>query len=58
MVTIMIKVDVSVKEFNGKKVNNELCKLWVELGVPYHIALDIASLSDDDYKELLRGLMK
>ena len=54
----MMKINVNVKEFNGKKVNNELCNLWVELGVPYHIALDIASLSDDDYKELLRGLMK
>ena len=54
----MMKINVNVENFNGKKVNNELCKLWVELGVPYHVALDIASLSDEDYKLLLKGLMK
>lgn len=54
----MMKINIEVKKFNDKKVNNELCKLWVKLGVPYHVALEIASLSDDDYKELLRGLMK
>ena len=54
----MMKINVNVKEFNNKKVNNELCKLWVELGVPYHVALEVASLSDEDYKKLLRGMMK
>ena len=54
----MMKININVKEFNGKKVNQKLCKLWVELGLPYHVALDIASLSDEDYKKLLRGLMK
>ena len=53
-----MKININVKEFNGKKINQKLCKLWVELGVPYHIALDIASLNDEDYKKLLRGLMK
>ena len=53
-----INININVKEFNGKKINQKLCKLWVELGVPYHVALEIASLSDEDYKELLRGMMK
>ena len=54
----MININVNIKKYNGKTVNQKLCKLWVELGVPYHVALEIASLNDDDYKKLLRGLMK
>ena len=53
-----MKININVKEFNGKKINQKLCKLWVELGVPYNVALEIASLSDEDYRELLRGMMK
>ena len=55
----MINVNINIKEYNGQKVNQELVKLWMNVfGLPYVKAVQISVLSDENYKQLLRGMMK
>ena len=55
----MININVNIKNYNGKQVNQELVKLWIDVfGVPYMEAVQIATLSDEDYKKLLKGMIE
>ena len=55
----MINVNLNIKNYNGKQVDQELVKLWMYVfGLPYMEAVRIASLSDEDYKKLLKGMIE
>ena len=52
-------ININIKNYNGKQVNQELVKLWMNVfGVSYMEAVRIASLSDEDYKKLLKGMIE
>ena len=54
-----INININVKEFNGKTVNQKLVKLWMDVfGLPYMKAVQVATLSDEDYKQLLKGMIE
>ena len=55
----MINVNLKIENYNGKPVDKKLVKLWMNVfGVPYMEAVRIASLSDEDYKKILRGMIE
>ena len=55
----MININVNIKNYNGKQVNQQLVKLWMDVFcLPYMEAVRVASLSDEDYKKLLKGMIE
>ena len=55
----MINVNLNIKNYNGKQVDQELVKLWMDVfGLPYMKAVQVATLSDEDYKKLLKGMIE
>lgn len=55
----MINVNLNIKNYNGKQVNQQLVKLWMNVfGLTYMEAVRVASLSDEDYKQLLKGMIE
>ena len=55
----MINVNMNIKEYNGQKVNQECVKIWMDyFNLTYMEAIRVTTLSNEDYKKLLRGLME
>ena len=55
----MININVEIKSYNNKKVNQELVKLWMDVfGLNYIQAVRVSTLSDEDYKKILRGMIE
>ena len=52
-------INVNIKKYNRKTVNQECVKIWMDyFNLTYIEAVQVATLSNEDYKELLRGMMK
>ena len=55
----MINVNINIKNYNRKTVNQECVKIWMDyFNLTYIEAILVTTLSNEDYKKLLRGLMK
>ena len=52
-------INVKIKKYNGQKVNQKCVKIWMNyFNLTYIEAILVTTLPNEDYKELLRGLME
>ena len=55
----MINVNMKIKEYNGQKVNQKCVKIWMDyFNLTYIEAIRVTTLSIQDYKKLLRGMIE
>ena len=56
----MINININIKEYNGQQTVNQKCvKIWMDyFNLTYMEAIRVTTLSNEDYKKLLRGLME
>ena len=54
-----MNVNINIKEYNEQTVNKKCVNIWMDyFNLTYMEAIRVTTLSNEDYKKLLRGLME